>query len=116
MCIHIICYIPSHPSTEPSTPHIALVYPLLYTRFRCSVAYRHAIEANPQFPFNPEDEVEVEGEDDRLGMSGTSSGGFYGMARPASSITLSFAPALLFLQVGRLMVRVGALGAWYHLV
>ncbi|KXZ45699.1 hypothetical protein GPECTOR_51g684 [Gonium pectorale] len=51
---------------------------------RCSVAYRHAIEDNPQFPFTPEGEGEGEAGGDGDG--------------PAASITPSFAPALLFLQ------------------
>ncbi|GLI63678.1 hypothetical protein VaNZ11_006716 [Volvox africanus] len=72
---------------------------------RCSVAYRHAIEANPQFPFTPESDAG--GDDGSEGggaangndnVNGSFSGGFFGMARPASSITPSFGPALLFLQ------------------
>ncbi|GFR42840.1 hypothetical protein Agub_g3798 [Astrephomene gubernaculifera] len=80
---------------------------------RYSLSYRHAIEANTQFPFTPEEEVEAEG--DRMGMEaearpmghkaadsngggvGSSSGSTSGQ-RAAASITPSFAPALLFLQ------------------
>ncbi|KAG2491276.1 hypothetical protein HYH03_010283 [Edaphochlamys debaryana] len=59
---------------------------------RCSVAYRHAIEANPQFPFTPED-GEGEGMD-----PGAYAAAADGEGGPTASITPSFAPALLFLQ------------------
>ncbi len=63
------------------------------------MAYRHAIEANPTFPFTPED---MDGED-----PGAAAAGRQGEAdgAPAGSITPSFTPALLFLQVGRVWVR-----------
>ncbi|PNH03106.1 DNA-directed RNA polymerase II subunit rpb2 [Tetrabaena socialis] len=61
---------------------------------RCSVAYRHAIEANPTFPFAPEDDSEPEAG----GGAGGEDAGGGGGAGAAASITPSFAPALRFLQ------------------
>ncbi|KAG2431459.1 hypothetical protein HXX76_009474 [Chlamydomonas incerta] len=61
---------------------------------RHSVAYRHAIEANPQFPFLPDEDLDEAMNGGRLG--GDEDG--HGRVRPAPSITPSFAPALLFLQ------------------
>eukprot|EP00198_Chlamydomonas_reinhardtii_P007474 XP_001696811.1 predicted protein [Chlamydomonas reinhardtii] len=63
---------------------------------RHSVAYRHAIEANPQFPFMPDEDLDEALSGGRLGEAGE--GGLRGGVRPAASITPSFAPALLFLQ------------------
>lgn len=61
------------------------------------MAYRHAIEANPQFPFMPDEDLDEALSGGRLGEAGE--GGLRGGVRPAASITPSFAPALLFLQV-----------------
>ncbi|KAG2426118.1 hypothetical protein HYH02_014873 [Chlamydomonas schloesseri] len=63
---------------------------------RHSVAYRHAIEANPQFPFLPDEDLDEALNGGRLGGAEHEAGS--GGVRPAASITPSFAPALLFLQ------------------
>lgn len=62
--------------------HYALPPPLSPSP-RTSVAYRRAIEANPTFPFTPEDDVDADG----------------APANESGAVTPSFAPALVFLQV-----------------